>query len=224
MFKAFSFLLFFMTANIALAETSIIDHVQKLQSSLVLVHTVYTKIAADKTHSVSYERTGSGIIIDAHGLIVTNTHTIINAPHIFVILHNGKKVEADVVFANVEYDFSLLRIQPPFALKAISWADSSQVKIGEQIIAVGSSDVNNQSILSGVITGLVQSQSTGDNELLETNLNLYKGDSGGPILNQYGHLLGIVRAKSKTEENTSYAIASNTIRKQYIIYKNRNLQ
>ena len=118
-----------------------------------------------------------------------------------------------------ESDFSLLKINSPQRLKAIAWADSSQAQLGQRVIAIGSSDYNYQSILNGEITSLIESRSTGSIELLELNLELYKGDSGGPILDQDGCLLGLVMANRKTEDRKSYAIASNKIRQEYLKYR-----
>ena len=120
-----------------------------------------------------------------------------------------------------EADFSFLKIDPPYPLKAVTWADSSQAQLGEPIIALGNSDYNHQSILGGQITSLIESMSSGSIELLELNLNLYQGDSGGPILNQEGQLLGLVMAKRKNEDRKSYAIASNKIRQEYLKYKQK---
>ena len=218
MLRVFYFLfLTFMLNTTALAQMSLIDHIQKAERSLVEVKTIYVKTIRHR--AVSFERNGAGIVIDPSGLVVTNTHTIINAPHIFVILRDGTKLEAQVAFVSVEYDFSFLKINPPHPLAAIAWADSSQIRLGEQIAAVGNSDYDNQSILSGCVVSLLQSRLSGTIEFIETDLNLYQGDSGGPILDGQGRLLGIVMAKAKHQDRTSLAIASDKIREQYLRWK-----
>lgn len=169
----------------------------------------------------SYERFGTGVIIDGTGLIVTNTHIIAHAPRIYVALHNGKVYEASPVYAS-EADFSFIRITPASTLKPIEWADSSQAMPGSPVIALGNSDYNQESILGGKITSLLESFSSGAVELIEVDINLYKGDSGGPILDEDGRLLGIIMAKRKTQDRKSYAIASNKIRQEYLNYK-RNM-
>ena len=222
----------FLSASAALAEPSLIDRVQKMQASLVEVKTVYTKVlraplAGDKAtgliavgaRMVQYTRSGTGLVIDPNGLVVTNTHTILNAPHIFVVLSDGTQMPAEVAFVSVGYDFSFLKVHAPKPLKTIQWADSSQARLGEPIVALGSSDLNAQSILYGEITKIIQSRSTGEVELIGVDLNLYRGDSGGPIWDREGRLLGMVMAKSKTRDRAGFAIAANTIHEQYLLYK-----
>ncbi|MBF0490421.1 MAG: trypsin-like peptidase domain-containing protein [Candidatus Omnitrophica bacterium] len=202
-------------------EGSLIGRMQNIEPSLVEIRTVYARTLKKRNGRAaiaSYERHGAGIIIDPSGIIVTNTHIIANAPHTYVGLSNGKILEATVLYSS-EADFSFLKIKYPHPLKAITWADSSEAKIGQSIIALGSSDYNYQSILGGEITSLIESRSSGAIELLELNLNLYEGDSGGPILDQEGHLLGLVMAKRKTQDRKSYAIASNKIRQEYLKYR-----
>jgi S1-C subfamily serine protease len=204
------------------AESNLIEQMEKAEASIVTVRTVYQRPMKVDHHLVlaSYERHGAGVIIDPSGIIVTNTHIVINAPHILITLSNGKTFEAGVLLVG-EGDFTLLKINAPYLLRAIPWAESSQARIGERIMTYGSSDLNSQSMLGGNIIGLIQSNGTGAIELLELNLNLYQGDSGGPILNEHGQLLGLVMGKNKSEDRRSFAIASDKIRQEYLKYKQK---
>ena len=207
----------------AWSETSLIERIQKTQNSIVTVRTQLTKIMhTSPPKSATFQRTGAGLIIDPSGIIVTNTHIIINAPFIFVILKDGTKLPAQVLFASGNYDFSFLRVQPPHPLQSVKWADSSRIGIGDPIIAIGNADFDHSSILSGHIKSIIQSVSTGANDFLELDLDLYQGDSGGPILDYQGRLLGLIMAKRESQQNSSIAIASNKIHQQYLQYK-RNL-
>lgn len=196
---------------------------QQIQPSIVSVKTVLKRELARKNGRkgiVSYERQGAGVIIDPTGIIVTNTHTILNAPLILIYLSDGQEYEATPVFVS-ESDFSLLQINAQRPLSYIPFADSSKAQIGEPIMAVGNSEFNSQSILGGEITSLLESKSSNTIEILELNLNLYKGDSGGPILNQQGEFLGLVMGKRNKEDRKSYAIASNKIRQEYLKLKRK---
>ena len=93
------------------------------------------------------------------------------------------------------------------------------MNIGDPIYAVGNSDFDNQSIMSGHIKGIIQSLSSASNDFLELDLDLYHGDSGGPIFDEQGRLLGMIMAKRESQPNTSVAIASNKIHLQYLQYK-----
>lgn len=204
----------------AWGDTNLIDRIEKTKMSIVTVRTELTRVMpTNPPKTATFSRTAAGLVLDPSGIIVTNTHTIIHAPYIFVILRDGTKLPAALLFASAEYDFSFLKINPPYPLKQVTWADSSTVNIGDPIIAVGNSDYDNQSIMEGHIKSLIQNLSLGSNEFLELDLDLYHGDSGGPILDQQGRLLGMIMAKRESQENSSIAIASNKIRLQYLQYR-----
>jgi S1-C subfamily serine protease len=209
-----------LTSSFVRADSTLIDRIQQTEKSMVTVRTELTRVMHTSPPQIAtYYRTAAGIVIDPSGIIVTNTHTIIHAPFIFVILRDGTKLPADLLFASGEYDFSFLRIHPPHPLDNVAWADSSLISIGDPIIAIGNSDFDNQSIMAGHVKSIIQSHSTSSNDFFELDLDLYHGDSGGPILDNQGRLLGIIMAKRETEPNSSIAIASNKIRQQYLQYK-----
>lgn len=212
-----------LSSSWAWGHSTLIERIQKTQNSIVTVQTELTKIMhTSPPRSATFQRTGAGLIIDPSGIIVTNTHIIINAPFIFVILKDGTKLPAQVLFASGNYDFSFLRIQPPYHLQSVKWADSSRIAIGDPIIAIGNADFDLKSILSGHIKSIIQSVSTGTNDFLELDLDLYRGDSGGPVLDDQGRLLGLIMGQRESQQNSSIAIAANKIHQQYLQYK-RNL-
>ena len=216
----FSVAIILFSSTCAWAETSLIDRIQQTEKSIVTVQTELTRVMpTTPPQTVLFYRTAAGIVIDPSGIIVTNTHTIIHAPFIFVILRDGTKLPAQVLFASGEYDFSFLRIYPPHHLQRVHWADSSLIKIGEPIIAIGNSDFDNQSIMGGHVKTILQSLSTSTNDFFELDLDLNHGDSGGPILDNRGRLLGMIMAKRESQQNSSIAIASNKIYQQYLQYK-----
>ncbi len=216
-----------LTDRPAFAAISVIERMQQAQESIVEIKTELTKVLRTKSDSegvmrqATFQRSGAGVIIDSSGLIVTNTHTIINAPFIFVILSTGEKLPAQVAYVSPSHDFSFLKINANKKLQAAPWADSDKANLGERVIGIGNSIYNNQSILSGQITSFLQSKSTANNEFIETDLNLYHGDSGDPIFNSNGQLLGIIMANRKSQQRVSLAIASNKIREQYLQYKRK---
>ena len=168
---------------------------------------------------VTYSRNGCGIILDTAGLIVTNTHTIWQAPHILAVLHNGEKYPAKVVYVSPTYDFALLRIRAPHPLRTIKWANPALARIGEPIMAIGNAPADDHSIMGGEITSILSHKTKGTREYFEVNLNLYHGDSGGPILTQEGKLLGIIMAKRSSVDKSSLAIAAGEIYEPYLKYR-----
>ena len=206
----------------ARAEDSLIGRMQKVEASIVDIRTVYSKTLTTKSGRkgiASYERHGAGLIIDPAGLIVTNAHIVINAPKILVTLNGGETCEANILYSNTASDFSFIKISPPKPLQPIRWAESSELNLGDKIIALGNSEINSQSIISGEITSILTSKATGAIEFLEVNINLYQGDSGGPILDQQGRLLGLIMGKRLSQDRQSYAIASDKIRREYLNYR-----
>ena len=123
-----------------------------------------------------------------------------------------------MIYSSANYDFSFLRIKSPQKLLPIKWADSSKATIGQNILTITSTSSVNE-ILLGRITSLIYTKNHKKIQYIETNLNLYKGDSGSPIIDHQGRLLGIIMAKQKHKEQSSIAIASNVIHQKSLIYK-----
>jgi len=176
---------------------------------------------AQKKFIAQRTKTGAGIIINPSGLIVTNFHTINGANTLGITMHDGKKLGATIVHMIPEYDLALIQIKPPYPLQPIYFADSNRVKLRDKVYHLGSSYLLKQTISGGLVTGLGKnkfknSSLTGATELIQVNINIYKGDSGGALLNQAGQLIGIMVAKKKTKDRTAFAIPSNKIKKLYL--------
>src|ERR1700733_13788183 len=143
------------------AQSNLINRIQETEQSIVTVRTELTRVMhTDPPRMATFYRTAAGLVIDPSGIIVANTHTIIDAPFIFIILRDGTKLPADVLYASGEFDFSFLKIHPPYPLKSVPWADSSLVNIGDTVIAVGNSDYDHQSIMTGHVKSILQSMSS----------------------------------------------------------------
>ncbi len=223
----------------ALAQPSLIDRVLKSQNSIVTIQAQKIDInpnaqasaaltddghlvVARQTQAAVLEQSGAGIVIDPAGYIVTNTHTILYAQFIFVTFNDGLRLPASIAVIAPDSDFTILKVDPPSPLKAISWADSDNIRLGSPVISIGNSPFLKETISGGTIKGIGQNQSGPGNmvDLIETDLNLYKGDSGGPILDGDGNFLGIVFAKNIRVEHSSWIIPSNKIRLQFLNYLN----
>ncbi len=195
---------------------------QNLETTLVDIKAVDPPALRTKNGRLamaSEERYGQGIIIDSAGIIATNRHIIGNARHIYVMLSDRKTYEANVL-TNSQADLCLIRISAPFALRAISLADSSDIQIGSNVIAITKAGLNPKRMLGGQIIKIFKETSSNNIELLEINIPLKQGDSGGPILNEEGSLLGLIMGKQISDPSKSYAIASNKIRQEYFKYRN----
>jgi S1-C subfamily serine protease len=194
---------------------------KNIQPSLVEIRAVDSKTVEGPNGQkavATYHSQGLGVIIDSYGTIATNTHIISNAGHIFVGLSDGTILEAKRVYSS-EADFSFIKIDPPYPLQAVTWSDSSLARAGTPVLGLSNTDDEHQQIQGGEITGLMDGMSTDSVELFELNLNLSHGDSGGPLLDNQGHLLGLIMAKRTDQDNKTYAIASNKIQQEYEQYK-----
>jgi S1-C subfamily serine protease len=157
---------------------------------------------------------GQGVIIDSKGIIATNKHIIGDKPdHIYVALPNGKTFEAEVIQNSKDQDdVSLIKVYTPSALPVMSLADSSQIEIGNPVLALAQKR-------SGEIIQVYREVATNRVAIMEVNIPLNSGDSGGAIINKDGSLVGLIMANHAEDHGKSYAIASNKIRQEYLKYK-----
>ncbi|MBF0512319.1 MAG: trypsin-like peptidase domain-containing protein [Candidatus Omnitrophica bacterium] len=202
------------------AKNNLIDRIEQAKKSIVTVQTVLTKtLSTNSSRQGTFFRKGCGIIIDPSGIIVTNKHTIIHAPFIFVILRDGTKLPARVVAYSQNCDFCFLKVHTSRLLQRVRWADSSNIKPQTPVFVIGNSDYNNQSIISGHIENLLHGPHSSKYNFLALDLELYHGDSGDPVFDDRGRLLGMIMARKNSPPYFSIAIAANKIHRQYLQYK-----
>ncbi len=137
---------------------------------------------------------GSGIVVDRRGYIVTNYHVIKDTGDLTIILSSGEELPARLVAGDEQQDLALIRAETR-DLPAATWGDSQSVRPGEWVVAIGSAlgDFPN-SVTVGVVSGLNRSLEM-DNltieGLIQTDAAINKGNSGGPLVNLHGEVIGI---------------------------------
>ncbi|MBB71555.1 MAG: hypothetical protein CMF50_04090 [Legionellales bacterium] len=157
---------------------------------------------------------GSGVIVDAqNGYIITNAHVITQVKTITVTLNDGRKFDADVVGKDVQSDLAVLQIKAS-GLKAIPFADSSQLNVGDFVVAIGSPFGLNQSVTSGIISALQRTDIgiEGYENFIQTDAPINPGNSGGALVNLKGELVGIntaILASGGGSIGIGFAIPSN---------------
>jgi S1-C subfamily serine protease len=140
--------------------------------------------------------TGSGIVIDANGTILTNYHVVENAIKVTVSFEKGKTVEAQVVGKDPSNDLAILRIHPDgVTLHPLTLGDSSSAQVGDPVYAIGNPFDLERTLTTGVISAL-QRQITAPNgftidNVLQTDAPINPGNSGGPLLDISGRVIGI---------------------------------
>ena len=177
-------------------------------------------IVARGIKTAEIKRSGTGVIINAEGMIVTNFHTIQYAQTILVTFFSGESIPAKIVHMIPQSDLALLKVDPPFPLRPIILADSNKVELGDDVVDIGGSRVLYHVLSGGRIIGLAKNNLTQAVEFIKVNIDLYKGDSGGPLLNRQGELVGMIMAEIKNKDKSTLAIPSNKIKILYLDFIN----
>jgi serine protease Do len=135
---------------------------------------------------------GSGFIIDPSGLIVTNDHVITDAAQINVTLSDDTKLEAKIVGRDPVTDLALLKVDAKKPLPAASWGDSTKVKVGDWVLAIGNPFGLGGTVTSGIISATARDIHSGPyDDYLQTDASINRGNSGGPMFNLQGQVIGI---------------------------------
>ncbi|WP_409433231.1 Do family serine endopeptidase [Litorimonas sp. RW-G-Af-16] len=136
---------------------------------------------------------GSGVIIDAgKGLILTNNHVVANAEEINVTLEDKRQLQAELVGTDPKTDIALLRVDAS-NLRALEFAPTNDVQVGDYVIAVGNPFGLSSTVTSGIVSALGRDSSNGDNysDFIQTDASINPGNSGGALVNSKGELIGI---------------------------------
>ncbi|RMF45041.1 MAG: PDZ domain-containing protein [Planctomycetota bacterium] len=186
----------------------------------------FERFLGGRSHpSFRYEGQGSGFIIDADGHILTNHHVVDHAGQIEVTLSDGRRFEAQVVAIDPLTDLAVLKINAQ-GLMPIEWGDSDKVVVGTPVWAVGSPFGLQQTVTFGIISGKhrVDLSNTRDangvpggtpyGDLMQSDVALNPGNSGGPLVNSTGQVVGVNAAiLGDTFRGVSFSIPSNVARR-----------
>ncbi len=135
---------------------------------------------------------GSGFIIDASGLIVTNNHVIAGAEEINVILPDDTILKAQIVGRDTVTDLALLKVEAKQPLPEIKWGDSNKARVGDWVLAVGNPFGLGGSVTAGIVSARARDIHAGPyDDFLQTDAPINRGNSGGPLVNLAGELIGI---------------------------------
>ncbi len=162
---------------------------------------------------------GSGFILDREGHILTNNHVIESAQRILVTLYDGQEYEGELVGADPINDMAVVKIKAaPEALVPVRFADSSNLKVGMKVFAIGNPFGLERSMTTGIISSLDRTlpvtQARSIKSVIQIDAAINPGNSGGPLLNSHGEVIGINTAiASKTGQNSGigFAIPSNLL-------------
>ncbi|MSP51066.1 MAG: DegQ family serine endoprotease [Alphaproteobacteria bacterium] len=135
---------------------------------------------------------GSGFIIDSSGIVVTNNHVIAEADEIRVTLHDDTTVEATIIARDTKTDLAVLRLKTERKLPAIKWGDSDKTRVGDWVIAIGNPFNLGGTVTVGILSARGRNINAGPyDDFLQTDASINRGNSGGPMFNNDGEVIGI---------------------------------
>jgi S1-C subfamily serine protease len=163
---------------------------------------------------------GSGFVYDRQGHVVTNQHVVAGASSIEVSFWNGVELEAELVGTDPSTDLAVLRVDAPAGLLSpLTLADSSDVEVGDPVLALGSPFGLEGTITSGIVSALHREMTAPNNfviiDTIQTDAAINHGNSGGPLLDGRGRVIGVnaqIESESGGSDGVGFAIPSNTVR------------
>jgi S1-C subfamily serine protease len=161
--------------------------------------------------------TGSGIIIDQNGDVLTNRHVVKDAQQLSITLADGSEVDAKIVGEDPEDDLAVIQFNPKGkTLITIPYGSSSDLKIGQKVLAIGNPFGYDRTLTTGIVSGLARPLQTDEGylirETIQTDAAINPGNSGGPLLNSSGELIGIntaILSPSGASAGVGFAIPIN---------------
>jgi len=164
------------------------------------------------TDSVGTDKaSATGFTVSADGYIVTNDHVIAGSQYVKVLTYDGQLYDATIVGRDPLNDIAVLKIAPTKTLDYLAIADSSKVQVGEKVIAIGNPLGLSFTVTEGIVSATKRKGPNGLDEYIQTDVTLNPGNSGGPLINSEGKVIGINNFKVGGAEGLGFALQSNSI-------------
>jgi len=208
--------------DLAADEQSTIELFERLSSSVVYIHTT-ALVQKRSPFSMSIQEEpfgeGSGFVWDDEGHIVTNAHVILDANNIFVRFSDQSSYQAKLVGRAADKDLAVLYIDAPKSkLNPIAIGESSILKVGQKVFAIGNPFGFDQSLSTGVVSALgrqIESiKGTPIYDVIQTDAAINPGNSGGPLLDSAGRLIGVntaIKSTSGSSAGVGFAVPVDTV-------------
>lgn len=205
-------------------EERVIDIYKDAKDAVVFISTVTLTVDPfDYFRDIKpQEGSGSGIIVDAkQGIIVTNLHVIQNAHKISIQVSNNKNLEAKLLGYDQEYDLAVLQLKEvPKNISALRFGDSSNLNVGQQVLAIGNPFGLDRTLTTGIVSSLHRTvrSPTGSlmDDLIQTDASINPGNSGGPLIDLSGRLIGIntaILSQSGDSAGIGFSVPINQIKR-----------
>ncbi|MCL2762303.1 MAG: trypsin-like peptidase domain-containing protein [Treponema sp.] len=165
---------------------------------------------------------GSGSIIDARGYVLTNHHVIQNAHKVFINLADGSQFEGTVIGIDPENDIAVVKFDPPrgMELRTVPYGDSSNLKVGQKVLAIGNPFALERTLTVGIVSGLGRpiriNRQHIVRDMIQTDASINPGNSGGPLLDTQGRMIGLntmIYSPSGGSVGIGFAVPVNTAKR-----------
>ena len=160
---------------------------------------------------------GSGVIIESHGIVVTNNHVIKDADDIRVALTDGREFESRILLKDERFDLAILQIEGEGPFPIIEFGDTDTIEVGDLVLAIGNPFGVGQTVTSGIVSALARN-GVGVSDFgffIQTDAAINPGNSGGALIDMNGRLMGIntaIFSRSGGSNGIGFAIPSNLVR------------
>jgi serine protease Do len=195
-------------------ETPLVRAVKRAKTSVVNIHSQKTATGESALFSSAKGRKvngmGTGILIDPRGYIVTNHHVVLGVDSLRVTTCDGSTYQAQIVSFDRKYDLAIIKIDASQPLEVMPLGTSSDLMLGETVIAVGNAYGYEHTVTSGIISALSRDVEVNEEQsyenLIQTDASINPGNSGGPLLNLDGEVVGINVAIRAGAQRIGFAI------------------
>ena len=160
---------------------------------------------------------GSGVIVDASGIVVSNYHVVGGADQITVVLADRREFKGRVILADKEADLAIVQLEGASGLPALELRDSDTLEVGELVLAIGNPFGVGQTVTSGIVSGLARSGAPGGRRqgyFIQTDAAINPGNSGGALVDMAGRLIGVntsIISRSGGSNGIGFAVPSNLV-------------
>ncbi len=187
-------------------SAAVVNAVEQVGPSVVRVHPL--------RNGGDIEGVGSGFVVGRGGLILTNSHVVRGSSRFEIVTHDGVSHMARVAGDDPDTDLALLRIDPPVELPAVRLGDSKKLRPGQLIVAIGAPLGFQATVTAGVVSALGRTMRSERGRMIEdlvqTDAALNPGNSGGPLVNAAGEVVGVATVIIAGAQGLCFGIASNT--------------
>lgn len=227
MFTLFLLKTIYMDTNVSLPDSRLLDaYSQTVTSVAKKVSEAVVQIQVQKPGRLirrgqrPQNGGGSGFVISSDGYIVTNSHVVNNASEIKVVLQDGREFKAKLIGEDPATDLAVVQIDAD-RLTTVNFGNSDQLQVGQLAVAIGNPFGFQYSVTAGVISALGRTLRSNSGRLIDdviqTDAALNPGNSGGPLVNSFGEVIGVNTAIILPAQGLCFAVASNLA--QYVVGK-----